>query len=119
MVEGAGGFCVPLSESRTGADLARALGLPVVLVAGLRLGCLNHALLTAQAIRAHGLQLAGWVASRIDPAMQAQDDNVATLATRLRAPLLADIPFLESPDPAQIRFHLGEQQLTRLLEAAR
>lgn len=119
VVEGAGGFCVPLSESRTGADLARALGLPVVLVVGLRLGCLNHALLSAQAIRAHGLQLAGWVASRIDPAMQAQDDNVATLATRLRAPLLADIPFLESPDPAQIRFHLDEEQLMRLLTVAR
>ncbi|MBA4060996.1 MAG: dethiobiotin synthase [Verminephrobacter sp.] len=93
VVEGAGGFHVPLSDTSTGADLAVALGLPVVLVVGLRLGCLNHALLTAEAIAARGLTLAGWVANRVDPDMLAPDDNIAWLRQRLGAPLLADIPW--------------------------
>lgn len=91
IVEGAGGFFVPLSDAETGADLAQALALPVLLVVGLRLGCLNHALLTASAIRASGLFLAGWVANRIDPWMEAVDDNIEFLRRRLDAPLLADI----------------------------
>jgi dethiobiotin synthetase len=115
VVEGAGGFCVPLNEAQTGADLARALALPVILVVGLRLGCLNHALLSAQAIRAQRLHLAGWVVSRIDPAMQAADDNVATLMQRLDAPLLADVPHLTAPDAARIRFDLDAAQLSRQL----
>ncbi|MDQ7744717.1 dethiobiotin synthase [Hydrogenophaga pseudoflava] len=98
VVEGAGGFLVPLSPEHTGADLARALCLPVLLVVGLRLGCLNHALLSAEAIRARGLTLAGWVANRIDPAMAAADDNIAFLRQRLGAPLLADIPHSTKPD---------------------
>ncbi|MBI5277783.1 MAG: dethiobiotin synthase [Burkholderiales bacterium] len=98
VVEGAGGFHVPLSETETGADLAQALALPVLLVVGLRLGCLNHAVLTAEAIRARGLALAGWVANRIDPAMDAQDANVAWLERRLAAPLLADIPHQSPPE---------------------
>ena len=93
VVEGAGGFHVPLSDHQTGADLAQALALPVVLVVGLRLGCLNHALLTAEAIRARGLTLVGWVANRLDPAMQAQAENVAWLQQQLAVPLLADIAF--------------------------
>lgn len=115
VVEGAGGFCVPLNEAQTGADLARALALPVILVVGLRLGCLNHAILSAQAIRAQGLHLAGWVVSRIDPAMLAADDNVATLVQRLDAPLLADVPHLTAPDAARIRFDLNAAQLSRRL----
>ena len=99
VVEGAGGFHVPLSATETGADLAQALDLPVVLVVGLRLGCLNHAMLTAEAIRAHGLTLVGWVANHIDPAMLAQEDNIAFLQQRLRAPLLASIPYQAAPDP--------------------
>jgi len=106
VVEGAGGFHVPLSDNETGADLAQALALPVVLVVGLRLGCLNHAALTAEAIRARGLTLAGWVANRTDPAMQAQEDNMAWLQRRLAAPLLADIPHLAAPDPRAIAIHL-------------
>lgn len=98
VVEGAGGFLVPLSPTHTGADLAQALGLPVLLVVGLRLGCLNHALLSAEAIRARGLTLAGWVANRIDPAMAAADDNIAFLRERLGAPLLADIAHRTAPD---------------------
>jgi len=91
VVEGAGGFLVPLSDTLTGADLAQALGLPIVLVVGLRLGCLNHALLTAEAITARGLVLAGWVANRIDPAMAAVDENIEYLRRRLPPPLLADV----------------------------
>jgi dethiobiotin synthetase len=98
VVEGAGGFLVPLSPTHTGADLAQALGLPVLLVVGLRLGCLNHALLSAEAIRARGLTLAGWVANRIDPGMAAPDDNIAFLRQRLGAPLLADIAHSAAPD---------------------
>ena len=91
VVEGVGGFKVPLAEGLDTVDLARAAGLPVVLVVGLRLGCLNHALLSADAIAARGLSLAGWIANRIDPAMERADDNVADLAARLPGPLVADI----------------------------
>lgn len=107
VVEGAGGFHVPLNERETGADLAQALGLPVLLVVGLRLGCLNHALLTAEAIRARGLTLAGWVANRIDPQMAAADDNIATLAERLQAPLWAEVPHLARPDPRCVEWQPG------------
>jgi len=106
VVEGAGGFMVPLSETETGADLAQALALPVVLVVGLRLGCLNHALLTAEAIRARGLTLAGWVANHVDPGMLAQGDNIAFLQQRLAAPLLASIAHQPLPDPRTIKMEL-------------
>lgn len=107
VVEGAGGFHVPLSDTETGADLAQALGLPVVLVVGLRLGCLSHAALTADAIRARGLPLAGWIANRIDPAMLAPEENIAWLQRRLNAPLLADIPQHSGPGlPPAPAFHL-------------
>jgi dethiobiotin synthetase len=102
IVEGIGGFCVPLNHNEDSADLAQRLGLPVILVIGLRLGCLNHALLTAQAIRAKGLQLAGWIANCIDPALAAADENVAALAERLVAPLLGKVKFAVAPDPQRI-----------------
>lgn len=104
VVEGAGGFLVPLNESQTGADLAQALRLPIVLVVGLRLGCLNHALLTQEAILSRGLTFAGWVANRIDPQMQAQEDNIAYLREHLQAPLWADIPRLPHPRPAGVQW---------------
>jgi len=107
VVEGAGGFHVPLNDVETGADLAQALGLPVVLVIGLRLGCLNHALLTQEAILSRGLALAGWVANRIDPQMTAQDDNIDTLRDRLQAPLWADIPRMAHPDPAAVSWRIA------------
>jgi dethiobiotin synthetase len=93
VVEGAGGWLVPLNASTTLADLAQELGCDVVLVVGMRLGCINHALLTAAAIRAAGLRLAGWVANHIDPEMAVQDENVAALAQRLEAPLLGRVPY--------------------------
>lgn len=92
IVEGVGGFRVPLGERWDSADLAARLGLPVVLVVGLRLGCLNHALLTAESVRAAGLRLAGWIANAIDPGMAAPGENVAALAERLSAPLLGRFP---------------------------
>ncbi|HEX3141212.1 MAG TPA: dethiobiotin synthase [Rhizobacter sp.] len=104
VVEGAGGFHVPLNESQTGADLAQALQLPIVLVVGLRLGCLNHALLTQEAILARGLQIAGWVANRIDPQMQAQEDNIAFLSERLKAPLWADVPRMAQALPSAVKW---------------
>jgi dethiobiotin synthetase len=106
VVEGAGGFHVPLGERETGADLATALGLPLVVVVGVRLGCLNHALLTAEAIRARGLPIAGWIANRIDPAMPFQEDNIAYLKSRFHAPLLADIGWQHRPDARAIAIDL-------------
>jgi len=111
VVEGVGGFRVPLSDDFDSADLAVALGLPVVLVVGLRLGCLNHALLTAEAIRARGLVLAGWVGSAIDPRMLAFDDNLQTLRARLDAPLLGVVPHLASPEAALAARHLDLRAL--------
>jgi dethiobiotin synthetase len=92
VVEGVGGWAVPFSDTLDQADLVRALGLPVVLVVGLRLGCLNHALLSARAILADGCRLAGWIANRIDPEMALADDNIATLRARIDAPLLGILP---------------------------
>jgi dethiobiotin synthetase len=94
VVEGAGGWLVPLSARETMADLAACLGLPVVLVVGLRLGCLNHALLTARAIAAAGLPLAGWVGNTLDPEMPVREENLATLRALLPAPCLGVIPDL-------------------------
>lgn len=108
VVEGAGGFLVPLSANETGADLAQALDLPVVLVVGLRLGCLNHALLTLEAIRARGLKLAGWVANHIDPAMLAQDDNISFLQQHLNVPLLARMAWQRAPDARTITMELPQ-----------
>ena len=102
LVEGAGGWRVPLNRVETLADLARELNLPVILVVGMRLGCINHALLSAEAIRNDGLQLAGWVANRVDPQMSCYDENLATLQTMLRAPLLAEIPHLVG-DSAKVK----------------
>lgn len=109
VVEGAGGWRVPLSASLSIADLAVALQLPVVLVVGLRLGCLNHALLTADAIRASGLPLAGWMLSRVDPTMQAAEENLATLQRLLDAPLLADMPYQAQPDPRHSSVQLPKE----------
>lgn len=111
VVEGVGGFCVPFGDDLDSADLAVALGLPVVLVVGVRLGCLNHALLTAEAIRARGLVLAGWVASMVDPQMLAPQANLQTLRARLGAPLLGIVPHLAQPEAAQAARHLDLRAL--------
>ena len=92
LVEGAGGWLAPLTDEHDVAALAGALGLPVILVVGMRLGCVSHARLTAAAILASGCRLAGWVANAIDPDMARYADNLACLTERLPAPLLLEIP---------------------------
>lgn len=101
-VEGAGGWRVPLNDSETMADMVCALQIPVILVVGMRLGCLNHALLTAEAIAADGLPMAGWVANCIDPEMAAYRENLEALRARLTAPLIAEIPYLVETDTAAV-----------------
>jgi len=98
IAEGAGGFRVPLNEREDGADLARSLGLPVILVVGMRLGCLNHALLTVRAISECGLECAGWVANMLDREMAEAAGNVAALQERIAAPLLGVVPHMAGPD---------------------
>ena len=93
IVEGVGGFVVPLTSQTDTSDLAVALNLPVVMVVGLRLGCLNHALLTAEAIRARRLPLVGWVANMIDPQMDDITENIEVLRRRLACPLIGILPY--------------------------
>lgn len=102
LIEGAGGWLVPLNAHECFADLACALKIPVILVVGIRLGCLNHALLTAASIRAMGAELGGWVANTVDPNMAAQDASIATLKARLHAPCLGVIPWMVDPTPERI-----------------
>ena len=91
IVEGAGGLMVPLDDQKLLLDLVKRLGIPVILVVGMRLGCINHALLTATALSAHGLKLHGWVANQIDPAMPVYQANLETLTHWLQAPCLAQV----------------------------
>jgi dethiobiotin synthetase len=102
IVEGAGGFLVPLNARQDSADLVAKLELPIILVAGIRLGCLNHALLTAEAIAARGLTLAGWVANVVDGKMAMLDENIAALQQRITVPLLGIVPYQAQPDARTI-----------------
>ena len=106
IVEGAGGFRVPLNATQDSADLAEQLGLPVILVVGMRLGCLNHALLTAEAITSYGLTLAGWVANCVDENMAMREANIAALQQRIGAPLLGVVPYRAQPDAREAAKHL-------------
>jgi dethiobiotin synthetase len=101
VVEGAGGPLVPLGPRVDMLDIPRRLALPVVLVVGVRLGCLNHALMAELALRARGLRFAGWIASRVDPGMAQADASVAALRERLPAPLLADLDRADAPIPPE------------------
>lgn len=98
LAEGAGGFLVPMDDARSCAELPARLGMDVILVVGLRLGCLNHALLTAEAVAARGLVLAGWVGNCVVPEFPRRDANVATLESRLPAPCLGIVPWLADLD---------------------
>lgn len=106
VVEGAGGFIVPFQDDAhewvTSADLAMRLHIPMVLVVGIRLGCLNHALLSQEAILSRGLKLAGWVANVVDADMAQQDANMATLQRRMQAPMLAHWGFQPSASPFEL-----------------
>jgi len=111
IVEGAGGLLVPINEQQDSADLVQELGLPVILVAGMRLGCLNHALLTVEALSARGLTLAGWVANVVDAGMISVEENVAALQQRIAAPLLGVVPYMAQPDARVAARQLDLQQL--------
>jgi len=115
VVEGVGGFRVPLSAKRDTSDLAVALNLPVVLVVGIRLGCISHALLSSEAIASCGLRLVGWVANRLAPDMLAQDENVDALRQRLPAPLLADLPCVANATAAAVAGYFPPKRLHGLL----
>ncbi|HYG06303.1 MAG TPA: dethiobiotin synthase [Stenotrophomonas sp.] len=106
VVEGVGGWAAPLSATLDQADLARALELPVVLVVGLRLGCLNHARLSAAAIAADGLRCVGWIANEVDPQMARRDENFALLGQRLPMPCWGRIPYQPDADPASLARYL-------------
>lgn len=111
LVEGAGGWRVPLSGVQTLSDLAVALGLPVILVVGVRLGCINHAVLSAEAIARDGLPLAGWVANIIEPQTSRLEENLATLAERLPAPCLGHVPRLQSAQADAVSAYLDLERL--------
>ena len=120
LVEGVGGFRVPLTDCWDTADLALDLQLPVVLVVGLRLGCINHALLTAEAIRSRGLKLVGWVANTVDSSMPHVADNLAALQAGLNAPCWGHVPrFAHSEiSPAAVAAHLLQSLVLQALEAS-
>lgn len=123
VVEGVGGFRVPLTPTEDTADLAVALGLPVVLVVGMRLGCISHALLTAEAVAARGLKIAGWVANRIDPNMTFPQENIDTLRTlfaaQFDAPLLGVVPHMRGASADDAAQHLNiDTLLARLATLA-
>jgi len=95
LIEGAGGYRVPLNPRETMADVVKELKTPVILVVGMKLGCLNHALLTVEAIERDGIPLAGWVANRVDQDMEAYEENIETLHAMIHAPCLGEVPYLE------------------------
>ncbi|KAB0547994.1 dethiobiotin synthase [Pseudomonas argentinensis] len=111
LVEGAGGWRVPLGGMATLADLAQALHIPVILVVGVRLGCINHAVLSAEAIIGDGLPLAGWVANIVDPHVARLQDNLETLDERLPAPCIGRVPHLSAVTAEQVAQHLDLSRL--------
>lgn len=112
LVEGAGGWRVPLNDSATLADLAIALQLPVIVVVAVRLGCISHALLTIEAIERDGLRVAGWVANLLEPQMPRLDENIATLEMRLQAPCLGRVPRLQEASAVAVAGYLDLSRLT-------
>jgi dethiobiotin synthetase len=111
LIEGAGGWRVPISPRETLADLAAQLQVGVILVVGMRLGCINHALLTVEAIRRDGLVLAGWVANQPEETMICHKENLNTLKRLIPAPLLGEVPQLTPFDPAEAGTYLSLQYL--------
>ena len=111
VVEGVGGWRVPLSQQGGVSVLARTLDLPVVLVVGLRLGCLNHALLSAETILGDGLTLAGWIANSVDPAMSRREDNLAALREGIPAPCLGVLPFAPNRSARELGIYLQPEPL--------
>jgi len=105
-IEGAGGWRLPLNPRETLADVVVELKLPVILVVGMKLGCINHALLTSEAIQRDGLTIAGWIANRIDPDMDAYEENIDSLKSFIRAPCLGEVPYMENLSVEAVAEHL-------------
>ncbi len=115
LIEGAGGWRVPLNDRETFAELAKIMQLPVILVVGMDLGCINLALLTAEAIQRDGLTLAGWVANQVVPTMDRYQENLETLQRRIRCPMIGEVPYQSGVEVEQIIEYLS---LDALLEQA-
>jgi dethiobiotin synthetase len=98
-IEGVGGYAVPLTETFTTADLVENLDIPVILVVGMKLGCINHALLTVESILNRKQKLCGWVANRVDKDMQAYEENFSFLKEKIKAPCLGEVPYFKDFDP--------------------
>ena len=111
LIEGAGGWRVPLNERETLADLPKELNIPVILVVGMKLGCINHAILTIEAIRNDGCELAGWVANVVDKDMAELAANFASLQSYIPAPCLGLVPFIANITPADVAAHLEQNKL--------
>jgi len=105
--EGVGGWKVPINETETLADLARALDLPILLIIGLRVGCLNHALLTYEAISRDNLRIAGWIGNVIEKNMPALDQHINTLSEKMAAPYLGTVPYLQNPNDSHLFFNIA------------
>ena len=112
LVEGAGGWQVPLNAEETLADLARLMGLDVIMVVAIRLGCLNHALLTADAIAAAGCTLAGWVANQLPSPPEYAQENIKSLKSRISSPLLGVLPVMKEVSAGIVADHLSLSTLT-------
>lgn len=115
VVEGAGGLLVPIDSRADMADVVSELDLPVILVVGMRLGCINHALLTQTAMGVRGLRLVGWIANRLDPDMAIYEENIMTLRQRIEAPMLAEIPHMARVSVAQAAGYVNCVKLGALL----
>lgn len=111
VVEGVGGWRVPLSDTLDVASLAAQIGFPIVIVVGLRLGCLNHALLTVQSVRSSGCEIAGWIGNSCAGKMRRADENIATLKAMMNVPCLGIIPHLDDPYGHAIIHHLRIQEI--------
>lgn len=111
IIEGAGGWRVPLNNREYFSDFAKSMNIPVILVVAVKLGCINHAVLTAEAIRNDGLAIAGWVANCVGGDMPCYEENIETLKQQLRLPLLGEIPLLSDPSPAQTAAYLNIEPL--------
>lgn len=118
VVEGAGGLLVPIDSRADMADVVSALNMPVILVVGMRLGCINHALLTLNAMRGRGLKLAGWIANRLDPDMAVYEENILALRQRIDAPMLAEIPYMSRVSVAQVAGYINNVKLLAVLDTA-
>lgn len=116
VVEGAGGWRVPLNARETLADLAKNLNLPVILVVGVRLGCINHALLTFEAIVRDGVAVAGWIANCVDADMPVLQENIDTLRARLPVPCLGVVPYLADTSPDAVSGYFDDSVLEHLMQ---